>query len=125
MLTAIGYLAQSQWINDHPDDMDIVKPRTWFNVCYCEALATAAIHPDAYVFTKDGEEPDPESFWMRTEFPALTKNNNIMRIYRVDPRSPQDRGLGPEECQPAEAKLIWDRQRGDAVITNGRKCPFV
>ena len=122
-LTPPGYFTQLQWIIDHTDDMDILEPRYWFNVCWTEALATAAIHPDTYIFTKDDEEPKYNSVWVNVEYPALTLNKNIKRIYRVDPRTPEQRGLDPKDCEQPEAKLIWDRERGDAEITGGLKCP--
>lgn len=59
------------------------------------------------------------------EFPALTRNPNIKEIFRIDPRSPEIKGITPEEnCEHDRAELIWSRYRGDAEVPAGWSCPI-
>jgi hypothetical protein len=43
------------------------------------------------------------------EYPVLTINPFIKRIYRVDPRPPKERGLKEDDCEPDKPQLIWER----------------
>lgn len=96
-----------------------------FQRCYCEALATAAIHQTAFLFTTEGVDPAPNSYWTTIEFPSLTANPNIKEIYKVDPRPPEVKGIPPEEaCLHDRPVLLWSRHRGDAEIPRTWSCPI-
>lgn len=84
--------------------------------CNFHAAAAAAMNPDAFVFTKHDEEWNPQRIWATVEFPALTRNPNIQRVWRVDPR--------PASPNCGEKVLVWDRARGDAEVA-GWTCPVV
>ena len=88
-----------------------------------QALATAALNPDAYVFTKKNTKWKDESIWENIEYPWLTRNLRIKRIWRVDPRPPDVKGIKPEEdCEYAKKELLWERGR-DATIKPDFVCP--
>lgn len=128
-LTVIGFVVQRQWIISHNEAIIQAinmpkEPMFYFMNCFFEALALAVIHPKVYLFTKDGEEPQPGSTWTVLEFPALTRNQNVKEIYRVDARPPEVRGVDPADCDPPTAKLMWSRERGDPVASAGWVCPW-
>lgn len=72
-----------------------------FKNCMLEALATAAMNPDAYLFTTKGAKWAEKSIWSTVEYGPLTMNKNVERIWRVDP--------SPGACD--EAELLWVRGR--------------
>ncbi|KAK4935757.1 hypothetical protein LTR10_023257 [Elasticomyces elasticus] len=90
-------------------------PHATFWWCFFEAAASAALAPDAVVFTPHNTPWNPDRIWALVEMPALTRNPNIQRIYRVDPR-PGAGGCGEEE-------LVWDRGRGDLMLASTWRCP--
>lgn len=66
---------------------------------------------DVYVFIPKGVLPNnawnKDSAWGGWEYPALTNNNNVVRIIRVDiDASDANNPTGTEE-------VIWDRSKGD------------
>lgn len=62
--------------------------------------------------------------WTKIEFPHLTQNKHVKRIYRVDPRSAKDRGQQGGDCGEADKpELIWDRDRGDKTVAPFWSCP--
>ena len=98
-----------------------------FNACYSQALAQAALHEvsviqpflpqfleelqradilqDSFLFTKAGEPWLPTSIWALIELPALTVNEHMKRISRIDPRD-----TGPaSDPGCAAAQIIWER----------------
>jgi hypothetical protein len=104
-----------------------------FHYCFFQALAAAAVNENAYIFAPKVPEPwGANSIWQRIEFPALTANPNIKRIYQVDPqplywkREHQDPpGTPPEDCEeeePDEPTLIWSRDR-DPPVAFQWSCP--
>jgi hypothetical protein len=102
------------------------KPLETFDGCTYQALAAAAIHPDAYLFTKKNVPWGSGSAWEQHEYWALTHNPNIMRIWRVDPRPPYAAGIPPLEiCAHSAAELLWDRDAGDPVMEPRWECPVV
>ncbi|KAJ9634989.1 hypothetical protein H2204_005944 [Knufia peltigerae] len=109
-------IAQQEWIEIHLNEF-LAKtggedPQHILGLCVFEALAASALNPDAYVFTKGA--PDiwhVDSHWAKVEYPALTQNPFIERIWRVDPR--------PGQCNQQE--LIWERGR-DQPIPLVRSC---
>lgn len=113
------YDAQAEFMADNEQafelanpELDGAPPLTVFAYCYYQAAAEAAVAADAYVFTKDGESWTDHSIWNSVEYPALTRNPNVRRIWRVDPR--------PTACGvPA---LVWSRDRGDPEV-EGVECP--
>ena len=84
--------------------------------CCSEALAVAALHEEAYIFVKAGQDWNPYSVWQVIEYPTLTmEGGKVNRIYRVDPR------LAAEGGRPCpERKLIWERGKNAAVSFNER-----
>jgi hypothetical protein len=78
---------------NHPGsfDMDLLKA---FQTCYVEALSVVAMNPKVYFFRRGDEEPKEESYWSRVEFGALTRNENVKEIWRVDPREPREGAEG-------------------------------
>ncbi|EXJ90706.1 hypothetical protein A1O1_03810 [Capronia coronata CBS 617.96] len=118
-------LAQDQHILENADQVRAANPAlrptddpiTILHLCYCQAAAVAAVNPDAYVFMPGGTIWRPESVWATTEFPALTRNPNIMRIWRVDPR--------PESPLCGFRDLIWSRDHGDPPWALGYLCPLL
>jgi hypothetical protein len=120
---AAGFKAQKEWIESHPTEFNArygtnPLPVDIFWMCYYQALAAAAVHPEAYVYTPKGVDWKKSSIWANVEFPSLTANENVKRIYRVDPR-PND-----EDACGAEEELVWDRGRGDAVGKLKWTCPI-
>jgi hypothetical protein len=104
-----GRKAQINWINGNNIQLQGGQghnPLLIFDVCSYQALAAAAIHPHAYLFTKKGVDWRQDSMWNQVEFWQLTKNKNIKRIYRVDPR--------PWDVAGACAD-VQSLQRGDPV----------
>lgn len=112
-------LEQIGWIQDHQDEFLAVTggndPSLIFAICLFEALATSALNPDAYLFTKAAPDTWREkSYWALVEYPALTNNPNIQRIWRVDPRQGQ--------CN--DKQLLWERGR-DQPLPVYRTCPVL
>ncbi|EXJ78810.1 hypothetical protein A1O1_09212 [Capronia coronata CBS 617.96] len=89
-----------------------------FVLCYYQAAAAAALASDAYLFTKADSEWDPGSIWATVEYPELTRNPNIKRIWRVDPRP------GSPDC--GQRVLMWDATHGDKPNDPPRRwtCPI-
>ncbi|KPI39126.1 uncharacterized protein AB675_4551 [Cyphellophora attinorum] len=112
--------AQVDWINNNNiqyQEGQGHNPLFTFDVCSYQALAAAAIHPHAYLFTKKGVDWRQDSMWNQVEFWQLTKNKNIKRIYRVDPRPWDVAGILPVQmCSHSSEEILWDRDRGDAEI---------
>jgi hypothetical protein len=93
-----------------------INPVGFLQNCYYQALGVAALNPDAYLFTKKDTDWKPTSVWAKVEYPALTRNSNIQRIWRVDPRPPDVTGVTPEEaCEYDKKELLWERGR-DAEV---------
>lgn len=57
------------------------------------------------------------------EFPYLTQNPNVKRIYRVDPRPPDQGGTSCGTLDDRE--IFWDRDRGDPAEASTWNCPVV
>ncbi|KAK5386339.1 hypothetical protein LTS13_001976, partial [Exophiala xenobiotica] len=81
------YHEQFDWIQEHRQQfvfaMAGLDPEVIFGECLFEAVALSAVHPEAYVFTKEAPEFwSIGSTWAMVEYPALTSNSNIQRIYR-------------------------------------------
>lgn len=113
------YHEQSDFIWEYRDRFRLAAagqdPQDIFGICMFEALAISALHPEAYVFTKEAPETwRIGSMWEVVEFPALTSNPNIQRIYRVDPR--------PGHCN--QRRLIWDRRINPELRTI-KTCPVL
>lgn len=91
------------------------QPMRTFDYCSYQALSSAAVNPIAYIFLPRGETPKdrnwrPESAWEQTEFWALTKNPNIQKIIRVDPRPPDVLGISHADwCRWSEEQVLWER----------------
>ncbi|KIW21523.1 hypothetical protein PV08_02103 [Exophiala spinifera] len=105
-LSSLWLAAQVEWIEDHRAEFLAVTggqdPMKVFSVCLFEALALSTLNPDAYVFTKAPPETWRDtSWWALIEYPALTNNPIVQRIWRVDPR--------PGQCN--DRILIWQRGR--------------
>ena len=103
---------QGSWVEEWTDYMenpDDPKPYggsyNIFKNCFLQAVAFAAINPDAYLFTTKGQNWDPRSVWATVEYWMLTTNPNIQRIHRVDPT--------PGACDSGE--LLWERGRDEQV----------
>lgn len=97
----------------------------WFEYCMYQAVAAAAMNPDAYIFTPKDEAWKEDSVWNRVEYPALTRNPFIQRIWQVDPRPWEMQGLPKDTCGLYEPKLIWDRSLGWPMPEQWFDCPFV
>ena len=81
-------IANLAWAQEHYADFkkQFDDPGQIFNRCMCQAVAWCTVNPDAYLFTKWDVSWDPESIWSFVEFPQLTHNPFIQRIWLVDPR---------------------------------------
>jgi hypothetical protein len=90
-----------------------------FTLCYDQAVAQAALNPDAYLFTRKDQDWLPHSIWATHEYWALTQNVNIQRIWRVDPWPVE---YGGDGCN--EKVLLWSRER-DRVWKVDGYCPVV
>lgn len=78
----------------------------------------AALNPDVYFFTKKGAHWKETSFWEMIEYPYLTSNTNVQRIWRVDPRPPDVKGVTPEQnCILEKKELLWERGRDKEIKT--------
>jgi hypothetical protein len=90
-------------------------------------MALAAINPDVYLFTNKGEPWGENSAWEQYEYWAITRNPNVKRIWRVDPRDPEtDLGLdlSPLQCDTYnEAVILWDRNNGGQELPSKMFCP--
>ncbi|ETN37929.1 uncharacterized protein HMPREF1541_07552 [Cyphellophora europaea CBS 101466] len=93
-----------------------------FEKCFFQSMALASQQPESIVLTPSDKGWKDDSLWAAIEFPTLTRNNNVKRIWRVDPRPPKDRG-DEEGCAPDKPQLIWDRAR-DKVKKLPWVCPF-
>lgn len=86
-----------------------------FDYCSYQALSAAALYPIAYVFLPRGATPKtptwrPDSVWEHTEFWQLTKNPNVQKILRVDPRPWDVIKITPLEwCRWSEEQMLWER----------------
>ncbi|EHY53251.1 hypothetical protein HRR83_005904 [Exophiala dermatitidis] len=109
-------MEQERFIEDHPIEFAL-NNQPWdrsrsavdnFNNCYFQAAAAAALASDAYLFTKSGGKWSLGSIWSLIEMPALTRNPNIKRIWRVDPR--------PFSPNCGQRELLWDATHGDKPV---------
>lgn len=107
---------EEMWNEDDFDNEPVVSRLT---DCYIQALAAASQAHDAFVGIPDGVDWLPTSAWATIEYPQLTQNPNVMRIYRVDPRPLWCGDTGLPIMQ--EPTLIWERARGDAPLQLGPK----
>ena len=76
-----------------------------FSICYNQALAVAAINPDAYLFIRHDVEPEAMSTWSRVEYPFLTLVSHLKpRLWPYT--NPTNRTRTSNES----GELILDRQ---------------
>lgn len=120
------YAAQGNRVKDHWKDMLKTNIRPdyvihgqegaleVFTQCFVQAMAMAALHEDAYLFTQKGKDWRPASVWQRVEYWKLTSNPNVKRIYRVDP--------APGACDQGE--VMWLRGR-DEPKEKEWECPVL
>jgi hypothetical protein len=91
-------------------------------------MAEAARHPDAYLFIPKGAEWRETSTWERVEYPWLTQNPAIERIWRVDPRPPSELGISEEDyCAAEQQVLMWERGRDEPLSVaegDAYNCPI-
>ena len=115
---------QLKWVEEHSQEFNREYPQfggasaAIFFRCVYEALAKAAEHPDAYVFAPKNVPWRPDSVWAAFEFPLLTQNPKVKRIYHVDPRiraESRDPNAPDNRCTADTPTLIWDRDRGDPI----------
>ena len=93
--------------------------------CYYHSLSAAAVNPEAYLFTKKDEPWLENSIWAAVEYPALTRNPKIQKIWRADPRPPDVKGITAEEnCEHEKKELLWERGK-DAEPPKRWECPVV
>lgn len=103
----------------------VPNPNRLLELCYYQALSVAAVNPDAYLLTKKGIDWSPAQIWARVEYAALTQNQNIQRVWRVDPRPPEVKGVTEEEnCELEKKELLWERGR-DEELKNDFVCPVL
>jgi hypothetical protein len=81
---AVWTLAQTRWIVDHEEQMDVPNAFVEWNVCQYQSLATTTRNRDAFLFFADDWDWLPESVWAEYEYWALTWNPYVERIWRVD-----------------------------------------
>lgn len=63
------------------------------------------------------------SVWQNIEYPWLTRNLAVKRIWRVDPRPPEVKGIKPEEaCDHDKKELLWERGK-DTALKPDFDCP--
>ncbi|KPI44551.1 uncharacterized protein AB675_8768 [Cyphellophora attinorum] len=80
------------------------NPEQIFLHGFFQAMAFATTHPDVLFFTQAGKDWDKKSIWQEVEYPTLTRNRHVKRIFRIDPTCPDNK---PE--------LMWDRSRKDPL----------
>ena len=105
--------AQNEWMEFIYDKVDYPKPDEEFGTCYYQVLEMATRNTDAFLFVppemKTGDQ-DQDSDWEQVEYWALTWDQNVKNILRVDPKA-----------APGEGKeLIWT---ADAVVAATKSIP--
>ncbi|KAL2434788.1 hypothetical protein ABEF95_007362 [Exophiala dermatitidis] len=93
---------------EDPDDI--------FDWCYYQAAAAATLNPDAYLFTRADQVWRWNSVWAWIEYPQLTRNPHVQRIWRIDPR--------PESNMFCVRRLLWSRERRDPLPPMPWVCPI-
>lgn len=83
-----------------------------------QAFGEMSGQDDAYLFMLvGGGNWNEDSAWGAFEYPALTRNQNIQRIWRID----LDLSDPANPTNPDPPKIIWDRSRGDGESPNPPK----
>lgn len=127
LTTDLGRLEQMKWIINNAEKYKARwgdHPRETFDQCSYQALAAAAVAPDAYLFTKKGVPWGAGTMWEQAEYWQLTNNPNVKRIWRVDPRPWDIAGITALEiCKHSEAELLWNRDAGDSPLAPRWSCP--
>ncbi|ETN44804.1 uncharacterized protein HMPREF1541_09679 [Cyphellophora europaea CBS 101466] len=92
--------------------------------CYSQALALAVIKPDVCLFTPRDVRPREDSAWIQYEYWALTRNPNVKRIWKIDPRdaSEMDELTDEEKCHFNEPHVLWDRDKGGQTLPPALAC---
>jgi hypothetical protein len=130
-----GLEAQREFIDEIeeqgtvPDDwhQNGLGPDALVVYCLSQAMAMSVINPDVYLFINKDEAWRDNSAWEQWEYWALTRNPNVQRIWRVDPRDPDDLGLDldPYQCDDYGAPVIlWDRNNGGEELPAKMFCPI-
>ena len=73
-----------------PDKWNIFDPFKVVDYCTYQAAAAAAQEADAYLFTPFDQPILQNKVFWNIEWPALTANPEVLRVWRVDPRPIQD-----------------------------------
>lgn len=145
------WIEHSTAARTHPDEWGD-DPQHDFLACYFQALALAVVNPDVYVFAPKDLQWQENSAWVQygecihpvpasrtkhqhilpfqfrpltaLEYWALTRNPNVRRIWRVDPRDVrenQDLSDG-EKCQYNDPVIEWDRDNGGQALPAKMYC---
>lgn len=92
-----------------------LSPTKFFLYCYWQALATASMDPVAILFAPENSIVNETSIWDIIEFPALTNNPYVERIYRADPSIPPSGRMSPTMTDVHSPVLLWRRGKDTAV----------
>ncbi|KPI44488.1 uncharacterized protein AB675_8770 [Cyphellophora attinorum] len=81
-----------------------LNPERIFLEGFFQAMAFAVEQPDVFFFTPARKDWKEKSIWQTAEYPALTRNPYVQRIWRIDPSYTGN-----------YTELLWDRARDDPL----------
>jgi hypothetical protein len=91
-----------QWKPNFPPPIDVGDAGYHFTGCLLQTMCVRSENPDVYLFTSYDMDPYDDSTWAEIEFPSLTLNTDVQRIWRVDPAP-------GAQCHAKE--LLWSREK--------------
>ena len=88
------------------------SPHHMMGLCWWQALARAAPGPEAIFFTNTEVHWPLDNVWESTEFPELSQNPKVERIWMIDPRP------GPSYNQWT---LYWSKEGKEYTDSQGKE----